>query len=70
VQQLSTGEFYVLSHVERQCLYQVTDEQVRHRVPVLAGTSVIPLSDVVTLGQPAAGYGMDGIWTFARALPD
>ncbi len=56
----STGEFYVMSNEERQRLYRITVEQVRKRVPVIAGTSAISPNDVVALGQYAVGLGIDG----------
>jgi len=57
----STGEFYVLTPEERRRLYQITVEQVRGRVPVIAGSSGISVEDVVSLGQAAQRCGIDGM---------
>ncbi len=56
----SSGEFYVMEPEEQRLMYRLTVEQVRHRVPVIAGTSGISAEDVVRLGQYAADCGVDG----------
>jgi|TARA_B100002003_G_scaffold250906_1_gene292069 4-hydroxy-tetrahydrodipicolinate synthase len=61
----STGEFYLMNNDERKRVFSIAVDQVRGRVPVIAGTSAIRTDDVVDLTRYAAGAGCAG----AMVLP-
>jgi len=57
----STGEFASLSDDERKRVIQVTVEQTKRRVPVLAGASANSSKDVIRYCTMAEKLGVDGV---------
>ena len=56
----STGEWFSLSDQERVRVFEIYKEQVKGRVPVVAGTSAIGTRETVALTQAAKDLGLDG----------
>lgn len=56
----STGEWFSLSDEERVRVFEIYKEQVKGRVPIVAGTSAIGTRETVALTQAAKDLGLDG----------
>lgn len=56
----STGEFLCLSDAERRRVVEVTVDQARKRVPVLAGCTAEATPDAIRWAKHAEGAGADG----------
>src|SRR5581483_1791952 len=56
----STGESATLSHAEHERVIRITVEQVRKRVPVVAGTGSNSTAEAIRLTASAREMGADG----------
>ena len=56
-----TGEPWAMTNEERTHLYGVCVDEVKGRVPVVAGTGAIRTADVIALSQGAKDAGCDGV---------
>src|SRR5258708_33883160 len=56
----STGESATLTHAEHDSVIKLTIEQVRKRVPVIAGTGSNSTAEAIRLTAAAPGVGADG----------
>lgn len=66
-----TGEWWTLSDAERVRVFELAVQQVRGRVPVIAGTAAIATSTAIKLTRAAQAAGCEGVLLTAPpyALP-
>jgi 4-hydroxy-tetrahydrodipicolinate synthase len=57
----TSGEFALLSREERKALVSAVVDQVRHRIPVVAGVSDPSIENVIRLSSDAKKAGADGV---------
>ncbi len=57
----TTGEVAYLSHAERERIFAVAVEQVKGRVPIIAGTGFASTNETVEMTNAAAKLGVDAV---------
>jgi len=57
----STGEFAFLSEQERKWVVAITVDEVKHQVPVIAGSAACATAEVIEYSQHYQDLGVDGV---------
>jgi 4-hydroxy-tetrahydrodipicolinate synthase len=57
----STGEFAFLSEAERKQVVAITVDEVRHQVPVIAGSAACATAEVIEYSRYYQDLGVDGV---------